>query len=217
MNEERILLVGCGGHASVLVDLLEVCGLLPDVLGCTDRPGSEEVSFCGLPILGSDADIRRIADKEPLALVVGVGSGRDMVRRTEVVHRLDLLGLPFRTLVHPSAVVSRSVRIGEGAAVMAGAIINAGATVGRLAVLNTGCIVEHGCQVGDNTLIGPGAVLSGQAKVGSDTLVGSLAVVLPGVRVGDRCVVAAGAVVTRDVPDDVRVAGVPARNMEEKG
>jgi acetyltransferase-like isoleucine patch superfamily enzyme len=48
-------------------------------------------------------------------------------------------------------------------------------------------------------------------RIGDGTWLGARAMVLPGVTIGRRVVVAAGAVVTRDVPDDVLVAGNPAR------
>nr|MDP9466593.1 hypothetical protein [Actinomycetota bacterium] len=47
--------------------------------------------------------------------------------------------------------------------------------------------------------------------IGDGTWIGARAMVLPGVNIGRRVLVAAGAVVTRDVPDDVLVAGNPAR------
>ena len=48
-------------------------------------------------------------------------------------------------------------------------------------------------------------------RIGDGTWVGARAMVLPGVTIGKRVMVAAGSVVTRDVPDDVLVAGNPAR------
>ena len=48
-------------------------------------------------------------------------------------------------------------------------------------------------------------------RIGDGTWVGARAMILPGVTIGKRVVVAAGSVVTRDVPDDVLVAGNPAR------
>lgn len=48
-------------------------------------------------------------------------------------------------------------------------------------------------------------------RIGDGTWLGARAMVLPGVTIGKRVMVAAGAVVTRDVPDDVLVAGNPAR------
>ena len=48
-------------------------------------------------------------------------------------------------------------------------------------------------------------------RIGDGTWVGARAMILPGVTIGKRVVVAAGSVVTRDVPDEVLVAGNPAR------
>ncbi|MFT8705463.1 sugar O-acetyltransferase [Bifidobacterium aquikefiricola] len=48
-------------------------------------------------------------------------------------------------------------------------------------------------------------------SIGNDVWIGGSATVLPGVHVGDNVIIAAGAVVTKDVPSDCIVAGVPAR------
>ena len=47
--------------------------------------------------------------------------------------------------------------------------------------------------------------------IGDDVWIGGGAIITPGVNVGSRVVIAAGSVVTKDVPDDVVVAGVPAK------
>ena len=47
--------------------------------------------------------------------------------------------------------------------------------------------------------------------LGRNVWIGSNATILQGVTIGDNSVVAAGAVVTKDVPADTIVGGVPAR------
>lgn len=47
--------------------------------------------------------------------------------------------------------------------------------------------------------------------VGNNVFIGLYAVIMPGVTIGDNSVIAAGSVVTKDVPANVVVAGVPAR------
>ena len=51
--------------------------------------------------------------------------------------------------------------------------------------------------------------------IGDDVWIGANAVFLPGVTIGKHCVVAAGAVVTKDVPDDTIVGGVPAKEIKK--
>lgn len=52
-------------------------------------------------------------------------------------------------------------------------------------------------------------------RVGNDVWIGGNCTILPGVTIGNNVVVAAGAVVTKDVPDNCVVAGVPARKIKD--
>ncbi|MCH7953659.1 MAG: acyltransferase [Chloroflexi bacterium] len=50
----------------------------------------------------------------------------------------------------------------------------------------------------------------GAIEIGNNCFIGTRSIILPGVRIGKNCVVGAGSVVTRSVPKDTVVAGVPA-------
>lgn len=83
--------------------------------------------------------------------------------------------------------------------------------------------IGDNCMIGPNTLITTvGHPLSPKGRrekraygkpvtIGSDVWIGGNCTILPGVTIGNNVVVAAGAVVTKDVPDDCVVAGVPAK------
>lgn len=58
------------------------------------------------------------------------------------------------------------------------------------------------------------ADLFGRIRVGNNVHIGVNSTILPGVTIGDNCVIGCGAMVTKDVPDDSVVAGVPARRIE---
>ena len=90
-------------------------------------------------------------------------------------------------------------------------------------MIDMGAILGGRATVGKNSHIGAGAVLAGviepasaePVRIGDNVLVGANAVVIEGVQVGNGSVVAAGAIVTQDVPENVVVAGVPARIIKE--
>jgi acetyltransferase-like isoleucine patch superfamily enzyme len=68
----------------------------------------------------------------------------------------------------------------------------------------------------DNTKnIGEQGVTTKQVVIKDDVWIGANAVILPGVTIGRHCVVAAGAVVTKDVPDNTLVGGVPAKIIKQ--
>lgn len=84
-----------------------------------------------------------------------------------------------------------------------------------------GVTLGDGCQIGHNVVFATlnhgmapedrGTTYPAPIRLGKNVWVGSNATILQGVSIGDNSIVAAGAVVTRDVPENVIVAGVPAK------
>ena len=158
-------------------------------------------------------------------LLVNLTENKDYVveqdGRNSAVPLLDKREINAR--IEPGAVIRDQVEIGDNAVIMMGAVINIGAEIGAGTMIDMGAILGGRAIVGENSHIGAGAVLAGviepasaePVRVGDNVLVGANAVVIEGVQVGNGSVVAAGAIVTQDVPENVVVAGVPARVIKE--
>ena len=125
---------------------------------------------------------------EDLAFVA-VGNNHD--RKKEAI-LATAAGYKFPVLVHPSAVVEDTVRIGEGTVIMAGAVIQADVVIGRHCIINTSSSVDHDCILGDYVHIAPGAHLCGGVQVGEGTLVGVGSRALPGAVIGSWGLLRAG-------------------------
>jgi sugar O-acyltransferase (sialic acid O-acetyltransferase NeuD family) len=178
-----------------------------------DRGALHGTHILDLPVLGG-GDWLETADAEGLGVVVTIG---DPAIRRRVVDRLAAKGVRFGTLIHPTAVVTKWVQLGEGTIVLAGCTFTADIRVGRHVVFNPGCTVAHDVVVEDYVYVSPGVDLAGKVTLEDSCYLGTGAVVIPGRRVGARSVVGAGAVVVDDVPSDVTVMGVPARVHRQSG
>lgn len=203
------LILGAGGHARVVADLLLTQNL--QIAGFLDPDASLwGTSWHGIPVLGSDEDLTHYP-AHTYYLVNGVGSvGCPELRRT-VFERYKEAGYKFPHLVHVRATIANEVKLGEGCQIMAGAVVQTGTVVGQNVIINTGVCVDHDCCIGDHAHISPGATLSGGVQVGVNAHVGTGAKVIQGIRIGCDSLVAAGAVVVCDVPDGATVVGIPAK------
>lgn len=205
------ILIGGGGHAHVVADVLSALGR--PVRGFV-APSCKTV-LEGVDWLGSDAVLDDLAPGSA-DLALGVGATGDASLRRALYQKLKGHGHGLPALVHPTASLASSVRLGDAAQVMLGAAIQTGVVIGVNAIINTGAIVDHDCRIGDHAHVAPGAVLCGDVKIGDGAHVGAGARIIQGLSIGAGALVAAGAVVVADVPDNGRVAGVPARDMKRE-
>jgi UDP-perosamine 4-acetyltransferase len=209
----KIVGLGAGGHARALVEILEgepgrqIIGYLdPD-------PARAGQNWCGYPILGSDTLLAELGKLGVKGFFLGLGAVGVPERRKIVYGEACRNGLEPVSVVHPSALISKSATIGLGFSALARVVVNPAALIGENVCLNSGTIIEHDCRIGDHVFVAPGVLLSGGVEVGSASFVGIGAVVRQGVRIGAHSIVGAGAVVIRDVDNGSIVAGVPARPL----
>ena len=200
--DKNVMLIGGGGHAKVVMDMVEACG--DRVVGILDDGLAVGMQVQGVPVKGSTADAGQFED----ALFV-LAVGNNQVRR-KLAARLNVA---WYTAIHPSAIVSDRAQVGEGSVVMPRAVINPGACLGRHSIINTAAVVEHDNRIGDFAHVSCGAVLTGTVHVGECALVGAGAVVKNNVSICDEAVVGAGAVVTKDLTEKGTYVGVPARKV----
>lgn len=215
MNEKPLAVIGAGGNARVVVDLLRATGR-PATVVVAGEMVADGTTLDGVPVIGGDDAFMARYTTNDVELVNGLGGIGDNRLRRKVFERYATGGFSFASIVHPMAMVADNVTLGVGAVVMAGGVIQPGTDIGPNVLINGGAIVEHGCRVGAHAHVATGAILCGDVTVGENAHIGAGATVLQGVHVGARAIVGAGAVVTRDLPDDVTATGVPARIKETR-
>ncbi|UOG91265.1 MAG: acetyltransferase [Candidatus Thiothrix sulfatifontis] len=133
-------------------------------------------------------------------------------RRAALIAQAQQLGFVLDDpLIDPSAILARSVRIGEGSFINAGVVVGAVSMIGNGVLVNRAVSLGHHTVLGDYVSIGPGATLAGNIHIGAGTMIGAGATILPDIRIGENALIAAGSVVRKHVPDGVLVVGNPAQ------
>jgi UDP-perosamine 4-acetyltransferase len=204
-EQTPILIAGSGGHAKVILDILETCGV--EIAGFTG-PQEEPRQILGHPLLGTDEQFPRLFASGIRFAFPAVG---DNSIRQAVALKLAGHGFTLTNAISPRASVSRHARLGRGVAIMPHAVVNAGAEIGDGVIVNTSATVDHDCVVGAFSHIAPGTNLAGCVRVGEGSFLGVGTRVIPGISIGEWATVGAGSVVVRDVEDGRVVFGVPAR------
>lgn len=214
MALERVILIGGGGHASDMLGVLEACNRAQpqyDLLGIFDDNASPS-RFAGrnVELFGDIKDNIGRVDVENTTYLAAIGYPGVRLLVAELAASLGLK--PAAPVIHPGAVyIGTSVSLGAGTLVHAGASISVAAKLGEHCYVSHGALVGHDSDIGPGAAIMPGASLSGEVKLGIGVMVGSGAVILEGIEIGNNSRVGANAVVTKNVPADTTVVGIPAK------
>lgn len=209
--ENKLLLIGGGGHCHSVLDSV-IASNEYDEIGIVDKSGSG--SCLGVSVMGTDDDIPELVKDGWNCAIVTVGSiGNTKVRR-RLFEMVRKLGLRMPSVVDPTAIIAKGVKINNGCFVGKRAVINMGVSISDSSIINTGSIIEHDCEIGAFVHISPGAVLCGQVKVGQDAHVGAGSVVRQGLVIGHSALIGAGSVVVKNIPDNVKVYGNPCRVVD---
>ncbi len=188
-------LYGASGHAKVIKDILDANNIHIDAL-VDDNPNLQEL--LGMSVMHNPEKLS--------PFIISIGNNK--IRKT-IAERLA--HAEFISAIHPSAMISPSVKIGVGTVVMQGAIIQADAKIGMHCIVNTGATVDHECMIEDFVHISPNVSLCGNVHVGEGTQIGVGSSVIPDIKIGRWSMIGAGSVVVNDIPDGVLAYGNPCR------
>ncbi len=199
----KIAIIGAGGHSKVVAEVARSAGYEVAFFVANDK-----TEHFGLKAISFEEFL-----KSPIKTAsIAIGNN---VARKNVYEELKQNGIECPALIHTSAVISPSAKIGEASVVMPNTVINADASIGVGCIVNTAAVIEHDCTLGDFTHISPNAALAGGVSVGEMSHIGIGASVIQLIKIGKWCTIGAGAAVICDISDGVTAVGVPARAIKD--
>lgn len=146
-----------------------------------------------------------------LKLIGAIGS----IERYLIIERLEKSGFEFINFIHPNAYFDKDLTIGQGNLIAPMCVININVSVGNHCIINSLCNISHDCILGNYVTLSPSVTLTGKVIIEDNVFIGAGATILPNIRVGRNAVVGAAACVTKDVPNNCTVVGVPAKIISE--
>lgn len=213
---QQVVIIGAGGFAREVLDIVDAVNQDKrqyDVLGYVVDPqyGSPGTVINEKPILGGFDWLLKHA--EGVSVICGVGPSH---HRYRLVQRAEAAGCRFFSIVHPTAVMTRWVELGQGTVVTAGCILTNRIHIGRHVHLNLDCTIGHDVNMEDFVTLAPGVHISGNVTLAKGSYVGTGANIIEKLQIGEWSIVGAGSTVVKNVPANTTVVGVPANIIKER-
>lgn len=204
---EKLIVAGAGGFGRELMSWARDCveaGRLPPLAGFIDDrvmelPGGDA------PRLGGFADY---APRPNELFLIGVG---DPTAKRRMAESLRDRGARFATLIHPTAVIGRNTKRGEGVIMCPMTMNTSDTCAGDFVTILSFSGMGHDTTVGAFSTISSHVDVMGYAELGEEVFVGSGARVMPRVKVSDRARIGANSLVMRNVKPGATVFTPPAK------
>ena len=199
-------------EVAMLIEQINEVSLEWELVGFFDDAEREGKTINGYPVLGGIERLNQWNSELLLVLALGVPK-----TKKSVFENIKNNKISYPLLMHPSVIMGsrERINIGEGSIICAGTIITTNISIGRHVILNLACTVGHQTEIGEFSSFMPTCNISGDVKIGKANFWGTGAKIINGKKVGNNVTVGAGAVVVDDIPDNVTVAGVPAKIIKK--
>lgn len=214
MEQKEIYALGVGHNTPVFIDLALDCGY--EVVGLyhynNDRTGESDH---GYEILGSFEDLfsKKSLKGQNFLLTMG-----DSKIRTGLSKKIIDKGGVVPTLIHPTSVISKFANISDvGVYISAFSFVQADSSVGENTVILSHVNISHTSHVGKGCFLAGGSIIGAYTNMEDNVFIGQGALSISGkvATIGHDAYVGARSLLTKNVPPNTVVAGIPAKVIRE--
>jgi sugar O-acyltransferase (sialic acid O-acetyltransferase NeuD family) len=173
INKRTLLILGAGGHGKSVAEAALLSNQWASIVFADDS-WPEQTEIAGFPIIAKIAGICNLK-AEISAAIPAVGDNQ--LRKDWFVMLKDL-NIPLATILHPTAIVSRSATIGDGVTIMAGSVVGVDVKVGDGVIINLLCAIDHDAEIGNFSHLRVGVLVAGGGNVKPLTLLAAGSIIV---------------------------------------
>lgn len=207
-------IIGAGTYGEVYLAYLQEAGV--DVVGfLDDNPKYANQIVRGIPVLGPISKLDTLMTSDGIeAIYCPLGDNK---LRVKFLTKAKNLGYKTPCFIHPSAIISPHVTIGDGVYILLGTTIMPHTIIKDYVMISMGVHLAHHCVLEEGVFLSTGCNFGASIHAHKYAYCGISSTIMTGIHeLGEDCLIGAGAVVIRDVPERAEMAGVPAKVLKIK-
>lgn len=204
-----MLIIGAKGFAKEVLEVFQQKKQLDSLFFYDDvNEDIDSMLYGTFPVIKSVEEAQKLFSTIDDQFTIGIGNP---FLRYKLYKKFEAIGGKFTSVISPFAHIGNfGTVVNEGSNIMTNAILTNDVHVGKGSLINLSCTVGHDVFMDDFVELCPDVNVSGNCKIGKFTFVGTNSTILPNIEIGTNVIVAAGSVVTKNIPDNCMVAGIPA-------
>jgi sugar O-acyltransferase (sialic acid O-acetyltransferase NeuD family) len=208
-----MLIVGAKGFAKEVLEILYQLNQLDDICFFDDvNSDISDVLYNRFKVLKSNNEVKQYF-KNRNRFTIGIGHPK---RRETMFFKFNNLGGEVVSVISPKASIGNfGNKFASGCNIMTGVIITNDVSLGKCCLINLNSTIGHNSKLGDFVELSPNVNVSGNCIIGDYTSIGTNAIILPNINIGINCIIGAGSVVTKNIPDNSIVIGVPGQIIKQ--
>ena len=208
---KKLAIWGAGGTGIQIIEIAQWQNEeehLWDEIFFVDNWKPEDEKIYGARNLHFDT-VKKHYSSDQVEFVIALGEPKDKRLRFEEIRAA---GYGFGKVIAPTARVSRSAILGEGFVALDGVLVE------PLSVVGDGdyAAIGHGSTIGDFCHVGASSNIGGDNIFGDEVFLGLHCATKQGIKIGSNSVIGMGGIVLNDVPENVVMAGVPAKKIKDR-
>lgn len=214
---KEIIIFGGGGHAKIVLDCIKLMKNYR-IIGFVDNKNYSFALSKKIKYLGSVEDFSKIIKGQEIQNIFGIVAIGSNIIRKKIVLEVNKFIKKFKwaNIIHPSSVISATVKIGSGNMILAGSIICSDTQINNHVSINTGTYIDHDNFFSNFSSTGPGVTIGGNVKVGESCFLGIGCTIRHNITIGNNTVIGGQSFVRKNCKSNSLYFGVPAKRIKQR-